>query len=148
MLNLPISCYLQLCFFQMLTKSIIKKRRRRKIYQISHSFSLQPFWFLSFAGVILPGMTLQFPFTFKSSHCGIYSEQWLFETHPVLQGGAPIILTLRGTIIPEDKFCEERKELRVSLHHFLVFIRGGREPKRHGGTLSIYKLSLGTFSFN
>lgn len=91
-----------------------KKLPKDNPFNIFHQ-PVQRFYFNDSDGVILPGMTLQFPFTFKSSHCGIYSEQWLFETHPVLQGGAPIILTLRGTIIPEDKFCEERKELREHL---------------------------------
>lgn len=91
-----------------------KKLPKYKPFGIFHH-PVQRFYFNESDGVILPGMSRHFPFTFKSSQCGIHSEQWLFETHPILQGGAPVILTLRGTIIPEDNFCEERKNLRKHL---------------------------------
>ena len=69
-------------------------------------------WIL-YSGVILPGETMKFPFVFKSPNAGVFTEQWRFETRPVLCGGASLIVTLRGIALQEDKFQKEREQLEV-----------------------------------
>ena len=59
----------------------------------------QRFYFDSKSGVILPGDTLNFPFIFKSSNAGIFTETWELMTKPTLCGGAPIRVTLRGNVV-------------------------------------------------
>ena len=56
----------------------------------------QRFYFDTKSGVILPGDTLNFPFIFKSPNAGIFTETWELMTKPILCGGAPISVTLRG----------------------------------------------------
>ena len=63
---------------------------------------------------MLPGETLRFPFVFKSECAGVFTEQWLLETRPVLCGGAALALTLRGVALQEDKYEKQREELEVS----------------------------------
>ena len=46
--------------------------------------------------MILPGDTLNFPFVFKSANAGIFTETWELMTKPILCGGAPIRIHLRG----------------------------------------------------
>lgn len=71
-----------------------------------------PFFFP--LGVILPGDTMKFPFVFKSSNAGIFSEQWEFHTHPVVCGGAVLLVTLRGVALKQDKFEKQREDVEVS----------------------------------
>lgn len=66
------------------------------------------------SGVLLPGDVIKFPFIFKSPNVGIFSEQWEFQTHPVVCGGAKLLLTLRGVALKQDKYEEERTELEVT----------------------------------
>ena len=68
---------------------------------------------------MLPGETLRFPFVFKSECAGVFTEQWLLETRPVLCGGASLALTLRGVALQEDKYEKQREELEVSKEIFL-----------------------------
>ena len=63
---------------------------------------------------MLPGETLRFPFVFKSECAGVFTEQWLLETRPVLCGGAALALTLRGVALQEDIYEKQRQELEVS----------------------------------
>lgn len=56
----------------------------------------QRFYFDTKSGVILPGDTLNFPFVFKSANAGIFTETWELMTKPILCGGAPIRIHLRG----------------------------------------------------
>ena len=59
----------------------------------------QRFYFDTNTGVILPGDTMNFPFVFKSRNAGIFTETWELITNPVLCGGAPLKITLRGNAI-------------------------------------------------
>ena len=63
--------------------------------------------------MILPGDNVRFPFVFKSPNAGVFSEQWHFQTHPVVCGGAALVVTLRGTALQEDKYKKQRSELEV-----------------------------------
>ena len=63
--------------------------------------------------MVLPGDVIKFPFIFKSPNAGIFSEQWEFQTHPVVCGGAKLLVTLRGVALKQDKYEEERTELEV-----------------------------------
>ena len=76
--------------------------------------SIQRFYFNTSNGVILPGETLQFPFVFKSEKAGVYNEQWQFQTHPVVAGGAALVVTLRGVALREDKMRKQRELIEVS----------------------------------
>lgn len=80
-------------------------------------------WFVFFlSGVILPGDDVKFPFVFKSPNAGVFTEQWQLQTHPVVCGGAALVVTLRGTALQEDKFLKQRSELEVRfIFHFFIF---------------------------
>ena len=58
---------------------------------------------------------MRFPFVFKSPNAGVFTEQWKLETHPVVCGGAALIVTLRGIALQEDKFKYERSQIEVKL---------------------------------
>lgn len=75
--------------------------------------SVQRFYFNTSSGVILPGEALNFPFVFKSDKAGVFSEQWQFQTHPVVSGGAALVVTLRGVAIKEDKLKKQRELIEV-----------------------------------
>lgn len=74
---------------------------------------IQRFYFNTRSGVVLPGRTLDFPFTFKSPNAGIFSETWQLETRPVLCRGAPLQVTLRGVALREDKLKRVRSDIEV-----------------------------------
>ena len=67
------------------------------------------------SGVILPGDTLRFPFTFKSSNPGMFTEQWQLDTQPVLSGGAVIRVLLKGLALQDDLNAEKRARLEDEL---------------------------------
>ena len=63
----------------------------------------------------MPGETVKFPFVFKSPNAGVFTEQWEFQTHPVVCGGAALMVTLRGVALQEDKYMKQRSELEVRI---------------------------------
>ena len=65
------------------------------------------------SGVVLPGDTIKFPFVFKSPNAGVFTEQWEFQTHPTVCGGAALVVTLRGVSLQEDKYKKQRSDLEV-----------------------------------
>ena len=68
--------------------------------------------------MVLPGDTIKFPFVFKSPNAGVFSEQWQFETRPILCGGANLVVTLRGVALQEDKYEKERSRVEVrNMYH-------------------------------
>lgn len=71
----------------------------------------------SYAGCLLPGETLKFPFIFKSPTAGVFVEKWQLHTHPTLAGGAALVVTLRGVAIQPDTYQHERQELEKDLSH-------------------------------
>ena len=75
--------------------------------------NVQRFYFNTSSGVILPGETLNFPFVFKSDKAGVFSEQWQLQTHPVVAGGAALVVTLRGVALKEDKLKKQRELIEV-----------------------------------
>ena len=75
---------------------------------------VQRFYFNTSSGVVLPGDTMRFPFVFKSPNAGVFTEQWQFQTRPVVCGGAALVVTLRGIALQQDKFKEQRTEVEVS----------------------------------
>ncbi|BFZ25781.1 hypothetical protein BsWGS_28820 [Bradybaena similaris] len=108
----------------------------------------QRFYFNNSCDVILPGNTLKFPFIFKSTNAGVFTEQWKFETRPVLCGGAAIVVTLRGVALQRDKFKAQREELEKELHkkqakqvvsHLLyALVNGIRTPERPSSPVDAY----------
>ena len=56
---------------------------------------------------------MKFPFIFKSPTAGVFSEQWQLQTHPVVCGGAALLVTLRGVALQQDKYKQQRTELEV-----------------------------------
>ncbi|XP_065841151.1 MYCBP-associated protein-like isoform X2 [Oscarella lobularis] len=79
------------------------------------SKGVQRFYFHTKSGVILPNDSLDFPFTFKSTTAGIFTETWQFETRPVLCKGAPLLVTLRGVALREDKFKKTRADINADI---------------------------------
>ncbi|XP_046580766.1 MYCBP-associated protein-like isoform X2 [Haliotis rubra] len=77
--------------------------------------TVQRFYFNNSSGVILPGETMKFPFVFKSPNAGVFTEQWKFETRPVVCGGADLIVSLRGVALQEDIYQKQRQELEQDL---------------------------------
>lgn len=68
---------------------------------------------VSSLGVLLPGQFFSFPFMFKSAKAGIFLEKWLLCTGPLLAGGRPICIVLRGTAYQEDQHEEQRMNIDV-----------------------------------
>lgn len=66
-----------------------------------------------FSGVILPNESKKIPLTFASQNAGIFNETWELDTQPVLCGGDPIYVLLRGVATEEDKLVQQRKDLEV-----------------------------------
>jgi len=73
-------------------------------------------------GLLLPGDVMKCPFIFKSANAGIFSEQWEFQTHPVVCGGAKLLVTLRGVALKQDIYEEQRSELEVTCQQRLALI--------------------------
>jgi len=77
----------------------------------------QRFYFDTKSGVILPGDTLNFPFIFKSPNAGIFTETWELMTKPILCGGTPIRITLRGVAVEDDIYEDARQQIEQELAH-------------------------------
>ncbi|XP_046857435.1 MYCBP-associated protein-like [Xenia sp. Carnegie-2017] len=71
----------------------------------------QRFYFDKNSGVILPGDKLSYPFIFKSTNPGMFSQQWFLETQPILNGGAAISVLLKGLALQDDLNAEKRAEI-------------------------------------
>ncbi|KAK2157198.1 hypothetical protein LSH36_196g08021 [Paralvinella palmiformis] len=109
---------------------------------------IQRFYFNTSNGVILPGDRMKFPFVFKSPNAGVFSEQWHFETKPVLCGGASLLVTLRGVALQKDKFKNQRTEIEKELAHKQAeqivhgvldgIIEGLRHPERPRSPVDAY----------
>ena len=56
---------------------------------------------------------LSFPFVFKSSNAGIFTEVWALQTSPLLAGGQILRVTLRGVAFREDVNQHKREDLEV-----------------------------------
>jgi hypothetical protein len=87
---------------------------------------IQRFYFNTRSGVILPGQSLDYPFTFKSPNAGIFSETWQLETKPVLCCGAPLHVILRGVAIREDKLKRMQSDIEAELEHRQAVYAVGR----------------------
>ncbi|KAG1955827.1 MYCBP-associated protein [Pimephales promelas] len=100
----------------------------------------QHFYFNSTTAVILPGSTKRISFIFKSVCAGIMTEVWRLNTHPVLMGGASVLVTLRGVALDQDKNAQQRAALQQELERkacvslcqriLMDLIRGVRSPER------------------
>lgn len=64
--------------------------------------------------MIMPGQKKKFPFTFKSSNPGIFTETWCMNTRPTLCGGAAIKIVLRGVALEEDINKDKRSKIEVN----------------------------------
>lgn len=78
---------------------------------------IQRFYFDMEGGVLLPGQSFSFPFMFKSAKAGIFTEKWLLCTGPMLAGGRPICIVLKGIACQEDQYEKQRMEIDVKLNH-------------------------------
>ncbi|KAK7161060.1 hypothetical protein R3I94_003899 [Phoxinus phoxinus] len=100
----------------------------------------QHFYFNSTTAVILPGSTKRISFIFKSVCAGIMTEVWRLNTHPVLMGGASLLVTLRGVALDQDKSAQQRAALQKELERkacvalcrriLMDLLRGVRSPER------------------
>ncbi|XP_063675440.1 MYCBP-associated protein-like isoform X4 [Bolinopsis microptera] len=75
----------------------------------------QRFYFSINDGVILPGEELSIPLIFLSKQAGIYTESWQFITKPILNDGAPIVVTLKGIALKRDIFKAEKAKIEELL---------------------------------
>ncbi|XP_051889317.1 MYCBP-associated protein [Pristis pectinata] len=76
---------------------------------------MQRFYFNTNSGVILPGETINLPFTFKSPNAGIFTDFWEFCTHPVLLAGASLQVALWGVALFADRNEGARQQLQQEL---------------------------------
>ncbi|XP_054988772.1 MYCBP-associated protein [Sorex araneus] len=76
---------------------------------------VQQFYFDNREGVILPEETKTFTFFFKSADAGIFRECWEFATHPILLGGALLLVNLHAISLTQDLFREDRISLQKKL---------------------------------
>ena len=77
-------------------------------------------------GIILPGKQILVPFMFKSPNVGIYSQTWQLVTKPVLCGGKPVLITLKGIAFQEDLHQSKRKGIQVIVAYALNLTNGIR----------------------
>ncbi|KAL2086290.1 hypothetical protein ACEWY4_017349 [Coilia grayii] len=75
------------------------------------------FYFNTTMGVILPGERQHVALTFKGARVGILTELWRLHTHPVLLGGAALLLTLRGVALYQDTTAPQRHALQMEIQH-------------------------------
>ncbi|EDV29676.1 uncharacterized protein TRIADDRAFT_52329 [Trichoplax adhaerens] len=75
----------------------------------------QRFYFNTGVDMIMPGQKMKFPFTFKSSNPGIFTETWCMNTKPTLCGGAAIKVVLRGVALEEDINKDKRSKIEAEL---------------------------------
>ncbi|KAI8903941.1 MYCBP-associated protein family-domain-containing protein [Powellomyces hirtus] len=75
----------------------------------------QRFFFYHKRGVIQPSSAFDFPIIFKSGTPGIYTEQWVLNTIPVLSSAPQPVLTLQGIAIESDANSAKRKGLEAKL---------------------------------
>ncbi|XP_072882687.1 MYCBP-associated protein [Hemitrygon akajei] len=73
------------------------------------------FYFNINSGIILPGETINLPFTFKSPNAGIFTDLWEFCTHPVLLAGASLQVALWGVAVFADRNEGARQQLQQEL---------------------------------
>ena len=80
-----------------------------------------PIVFILLLGVLLPGQFFSFPFMFKSAKAGIFTEKWLLCTGPLLAGGRPLCIVLRGIAYQEDQHEKQRMDIDVGILYFSVY---------------------------
>lgn len=68
------------------------------------------FFMAQHTGVLLPGHSTDFVFTFKAVRAGSFSEEWVLTTEPALPGG-PLALALRGCAVQEDTSTVRRQAI-------------------------------------
>ncbi|XP_035390598.1 MYCBP-associated protein [Electrophorus electricus] len=122
---------------------------------LPHSFTkarththTQHYYFNTATAVILPGDTEQVLFTFKNACVGIVCEVWQLHTHPVLLGGASMLITLRGVALYQDKSTEQRAALELELEQREALsvcrsivrdlLRGVSTPERPSSPAELY----------
>ena len=66
------------------------------------------------SGVLLPGLTKEFPFSFKSNIPGIFSEEWELVTVPPVNE-SPTTLAIKAMVTEEDLLAPKRDALEAKL---------------------------------
>ncbi|XP_069785480.1 MYCBP-associated protein isoform X2 [Narcine bancroftii] len=116
---------------------------------------MQRFYFNLNSGVILPGETMNLPFTFKSPNAGIFTEFWEFCTHPVLLAGASLQVALWGVALFADKNegarwqlqeeLEKKEKIAIVEHLLDEVVAGVCTPQRSQSPLGISLTEEETF---
>eukprot|EP00899_Mesostigma_viride_P006106 jgi/Mesvir1/15497/Mv20028-RA.1 len=75
------------------------------------------FYLSNQSGMVLPGDSVLFSFTFKSPSAGMFMEKWALTTEPALKGNVQPTLLLKGVALPEDNTKLRRRQLDASLRH-------------------------------
>ncbi|XP_062866796.1 MYCBP-associated protein isoform X2 [Trichomycterus rosablanca] len=118
----------------------------------------QHFYFNSATAAILPGDTVRIAFTFKSGSPGIARETWLLHTHPVLMGGAPLQVTLRGVALDQDQTTDQRAAIEAELERRMAasvcksvmceLLRGVQTPERPSSPIQLDTTEEDEFNAN
>ncbi|XP_062886788.1 MYCBP-associated protein isoform X1 [Mobula hypostoma] len=105
------------------------------------------FYFNISSGKILPGETINLPFTFKSPNAGIFTDLWEFCTHPVLLAGASLQVALWGVAVFADRNegarqqlqqeLEEKEKIAIVEHVLDEVVAGVHTPQRSQSPLGI-----------
>ncbi len=66
------------------------------------------------SGVLLPGLTKEFPFSFKSNIAGMFSEEWEIVTVPPVSEN-PTKLAIKAMVTEEDLLAPKRDALEAKL---------------------------------
>lgn len=76
------------------------------------------FWCCDDSGVLMPGMTTEFPFAFKSHLSGIYTATFRMTTVPEMpEGSEPLVVSMRGVVTEPDERAVKRALLEQHLEH-------------------------------
>ena len=67
------------------------------------------------AGVLLPGHTKDFSFSFRSNVAGIFTEKWAINTTPSLFNGISQEVTVRCVVVEEDVYVKQREAIENKL---------------------------------
>ncbi|XP_051940923.1 MYCBP-associated protein [Hippocampus zosterae] len=122
----------------------------QKFANLQSRSSCPHFYFNSSSGVIHPGETQQVEFIFKSARPGIITEQWQFNTHPLLLQGASVQVTLKGVSQVLDRTARQRQFIETKLEErarlevcrMIVYevMRGIQTPERSNSPAEPYML--------
>ncbi|ESN93296.1 hypothetical protein HELRODRAFT_181042 [Helobdella robusta] len=94
--------------------SINQKQQCKNPFDLDEPL-ISKFYFSPSPGFIIPGETSEFRFHFKSLESGIFQECWSFKTHPLLNAGRSLGVTLKGVVVRADDHFWTRQSIEKCL---------------------------------